>query len=86
MKSNAGTFPHIHFPTFLSIICYIVINGHLLPIVSIGPTDLTSLHLNNVLVSPSLIKNLISIHQFTTNNNGSTKFDPYGSSVKDLPS
>jgi hypothetical protein len=43
-----------------------------------------SLHLNNVLVSPQLIKNLKSVRQFTTDNNFSVEFDPSGCSVKDL--
>jgi hypothetical protein len=43
-----------------------------------------SLALNNVLVSPHLIKNLISVHQFTIDNNCSVDFDPSGCSVKDL--
>lgn len=37
-----------------------------------------------MLVSPQLIKNLISIRQFTTDNNCSVEFDPAGCSVKDL--
>jgi len=43
-----------------------------------------SLRLNNVLVSLSLIKNLISVRQFTSDNNCSVEFDPAGCSVKDL--
>jgi histone deacetylase 1/2 len=43
-----------------------------------------SLRLNNVLVSPKLIKNLISVRQFTIDNNCSVEFDPFGCSVKDL--
>ena len=63
----------------------VVGNGSLLPVTATGSTDLhRSLHLNNVLVSPSLIKNLISIRQFTSDNNCSVEFDPSGCSVKDL--
>jgi histone deacetylase 1/2 len=36
------------------------------------------------LVSPHIIKNLISIRRFTTDNNCSIEFDPFGLSVKDL--
>jgi hypothetical protein len=43
-----------------------------LPITSTGsysfPTPHSPLVLNNVLVSPSIIKNLISVRRFTTNN------------------
>ena len=42
------------------------------------------LSLNNVLVSPRLIKNLISVRQFTSDNNCSVEFDHAGCSVKDL--
>jgi len=37
-----------------------------------------------VLVSPQLIKKLISVRQFSIENNCSVEFDPYGFSVKDL--
>jgi hypothetical protein len=43
-----------------------------------------NLVLNNVLVSPHIIKNSISIRRFTTDNNCSIEFDPFGLSVKDL--
>lgn len=42
------------------------------------------MHLRHVLVSPDIIKNLISVRQFTTDNNVSVEFDPLGLSVKDL--
>ena len=42
--------------------------------------------LNNVLVAPNIIKNLISVRQFTTDNNCSVEFDPFGLHVKDLHS
>ena len=52
------TFP-MRYPTPSSII---VGNGSLLPVTATGTTVIhPSLHLNNVLVSPQLIKNLISI-------------------------
>nr|KAJ0221701.1 hypothetical protein LSAT_V11C200051950 [Lactuca sativa] len=43
------------------------------------------LHLNNVLVTPDIIKNLISVCKFTTDNLAAIEFDPYGFSVKDFP-
>jgi hypothetical protein len=43
-----------------------------------------NLVLNDVLVSPNIIKNLISIRHFTTDNNRSIEFDPFNLSVKDL--
>jgi len=47
-------------------------------------TSTTPLALNNVLVTPSIIKNLVSIRKFTKDNSVSIEFDPYGFSVKDL--
>jgi hypothetical protein len=62
-----------------------VSNGSLLFVVGTGSTELPhSLFLNNILVSPQIIKNLISIRQFTIDNNCSVEFDPTGCSVKDL--
>jgi hypothetical protein len=49
------------------------------------PTTHSHLHLNNVLVTPSLVKNLISIRTLTRDNNVSVEFDPFGFSIKDLP-
>jgi hypothetical protein len=43
-------------------------------------------YLNNVLVTPDIIKNLLSVRQFTTDNNCSMEFDPFGLSVKELNS
>jgi hypothetical protein len=41
-------------------------------------------YLNNVLVTPDIIMNLLSIHQFTINKWCSLEFDPFGLSVKDF--
>ena len=87
MTSDAGitTTPHTPRSSFPSHI--VVSNGHLLPVTSTGVTTLpNNLHLNNVLVSPGLIKNLILVLQFTSDNNCSVEFDPLGCSVKDLHS
>jgi len=63
-------------------------NGALLPVTAIGSRTFSFPHrdlvLKNVLVSPRIIKNLISIHRFTTDNNCSIEFDPFGLSVKDM--
>jgi histone deacetylase 1/2 len=42
------------------------------------------LHLHDILVSPHIIKNLISVRRFTIDNQCSVEFDPFGLSVKDL--
>ncbi|WVZ15786.1 hypothetical protein V8G54_013352 [Vigna mungo] len=66
----------------------VVGNGHLIPIHGHGSTKLSPPHpplnLKNVLHAPKLIKNLISVRKFTTDNLVSVEFDPFGFSVKDL--
>ena len=49
---------------------------------SILPTAVTSFSLNNVLVAPALVHNLLSVRQFTRDNNCSIEFDASGFSVK----
>ena len=39
--------------------------------------------LNNVIVAPQLVRNLLSVRQFTRNNNCSIEFDALNFSVKD---
>ncbi|GJT74772.1 hypothetical protein Tco_1041497 [Tanacetum coccineum] len=46
-------------------------------------TSSKPLHLNHILVTPHIIKNLISVRQFTRDNDVSVEFDAYGFSVKD---
>jgi hypothetical protein len=54
----------------------IVGNSSMIPVTATGTTELPhSLRLNNILVSPQIIKNLISVRQFTTDNNCSVEFD-----------
>jgi hypothetical protein len=66
----------------------IVGDGSFLPITGAGSTHIPSLtrplHLQQVLVSPCLIANLISVRKFTTNNWVSVEFDPFGLSIKDF--
>ena len=61
-------------------------NGHTLPITCRGNSTLTtttsSFQLNNILVVPSLIRNLISVRQFTKDNNCTIEFDAFGFSVR----
>ena len=85
MTSDSRTLSHI-FPQRYPFPSAIVVgDGSLLPVTSTGTAHLSGpLHLNNVLVSPKLIKNLISVRQFTSDNNCSVEFDPSGCSVKDL--
>lgn len=66
----------------------IVGNGHTIPIRGYGHTNLSPPHpplsLKNVLHSPQLIKNLVLVQKFTTDNSVSVVFDPFGFSVKDF--
>ena len=85
MTSDSSNLTHNFISRYPSSI--VVGNGSLLPVTSTGTTTLPGpFSLNNVLVSPSLIKNLISVRQFTSDNNCSVEFDPAGCSVKDLAS
>jgi hypothetical protein len=87
ISSDASTLSDL-FPSHHSFPSSIIVgNGNSIPITSTGSTILSDfLRLNNVLVSPSLIKNLISVCQFTSDNNCFVEFDPLGCSVKDLHS
>ncbi|XP_071677302.1 uncharacterized protein [Lolium perenne] len=62
-------------------------DGSSLPITHIGhaslPSTSTPLSLSNVLVSSNLIKNLVSVKQFTRDNPVTVEFDLFGFSVKD---
>ncbi|GJV11912.1 ribonuclease H-like domain-containing protein [Tanacetum coccineum] len=61
-------------------------NGHSIPVTHTGHSFLHTssmpLHLNHI-VTPHIIKNLISVRQFTRDNDVSVEFDAYGFSVKD---
>ncbi|XP_010495553.1 PREDICTED: uncharacterized protein LOC104772662 [Camelina sativa] len=74
---NASSFPSV-----------VVGDGSSIPTKAIGyyslPSHTRPLHLNKVLVCPSIIKNLISVRQFTIDNWVSVEFDPFGFCVKDL--
>nr|GEY31005.1 ribonuclease H-like domain-containing protein [Tanacetum cinerariifolium] len=63
-------------------------DGHTIPITNMGhsifPTNHESLHLNNVLITPHIVKNLIYVRQFVHDNNCTIEFDVFGFSVKDF--
>ncbi|GJT43845.1 ribonuclease H-like domain-containing protein [Tanacetum coccineum] len=69
-------FPSVHVGDVKSIL--VTNTGH-----SIIPSHHRPLHLHNVLVTPNIIKNLISVRQFTRDNNCTIEFDAFGFSVKD---
>jgi hypothetical protein len=88
MSADAGILSTSSLTTSSTPSSIIVGNGALLPVTAIGSRTFSFPHrdlvLKNVLVSPHIIKNLISIRRFTTDNNCSIEFDPFGLSVKDL--
>ncbi|GJR07101.1 ribonuclease H-like domain-containing protein [Tanacetum coccineum] len=63
-------------------------DGHSIPVTntchSILPTSHGSLHLRNVLITPSIVKNIIYLRQFVRDNNCTIEFDAFGFSVKDF--
>ncbi|KAI4365563.1 hypothetical protein MLD38_021538 [Melastoma candidum] len=65
-------------------------NGSSIPVSRVGNTSLTtpssSYALNDVLLVPSLIQNLISVRKLTRDNFCSVTFDSHGFSIKDLRS
>ncbi|GJT76139.1 ribonuclease H-like domain-containing protein [Tanacetum coccineum] len=65
-----------------------VSDGHSIHVTNTGhsilPTPLKSLHLNNVLITPHIVKNLISDRQFFRDNNCIIEFDAFDFSVKDF--
>ncbi|GJV76933.1 ribonuclease H-like domain-containing protein [Tanacetum coccineum] len=74
---NTRLYPSIHVGDGNSI--SVTNTGH-----NIIPSIHRPLHLNNVLVTPNVIKNLISVRQFTRDNNCTIEFDAFGFSVKDF--
>ncbi|GJR35128.1 ribonuclease H-like domain-containing protein [Tanacetum coccineum] len=74
---NQCLFPSVH-----------VGDGNSIPVTNTGHIIILSLHrplhLHNVLVTPNIIKNLISVCQFTRDNNCTIEFDAFGFFVKDF--
>ncbi|GJZ11091.1 ribonuclease H-like domain-containing protein [Tanacetum coccineum] len=63
-------------------------DGHSIPVTNTGhsilPTHFKSLSLNNVLITPHIVKNLIYVRQFVRDNNCTIEFDAFGFFVKDF--
>ncbi|KAK1431722.1 hypothetical protein QVD17_08299 [Tagetes erecta] len=63
-------------------------NGQQLKISGSGNSTYTTpaktIHLNNILIAPQVIKDLIAVRKFTRENIVSIEFDPYGFTLKDL--
>jgi hypothetical protein len=66
---NASNLSFVRPPTFTDPSSIIIGNGSALPITSVGDSALLGLfYLNNILVTPTIIQNLLSVHRFTTDN------------------
>ncbi|GKD61157.1 hypothetical protein Tco_1298666 [Tanacetum coccineum] len=63
-------------------------DSHSIPVTntshSILPTLSKSIHLNNVLITSHIVKNLIYVRQFVHDNNCTIEFEAFGFSVKDF--
>jgi hypothetical protein len=82
---DASNLTSVHPPTSTDPSSIIVGNGSALPVTSEGDSTLPApFYLNNVLVTPDVIQNLLSVGRFTSDNWCSMKFDLFGLSVKDL--
>ena len=85
MSSNDGILLSRlpHSPSFTT-----VSNGNSIPISCRGTSTIPiadhNFQLNNVLVAPHLVRNLLSVRQLTRDNNCSIEFDAFGFSIKDL--
>lgn len=88
LTSQPGTLSTISSSPHTSLPRVTVGNGSMIPVTASGYTSFPSvsrpLHLNNVHLCPKILKNLVSVRQFTVDNSCSVEFDPYGFLVKDL--
>jgi hypothetical protein len=82
---DVGNLTYIHPPHLNDPSSIIVGNISSLSVTSVGDTALLGpFYLNNVLFTPDIIQNILSVHRFTTDNWCSIEFDPFCLSVKDL--
>ncbi|GJT33270.1 ribonuclease H-like domain-containing protein [Tanacetum coccineum] len=85
LAENTGMLTSFSNPSLYKSV--FVGNGQPIPVTHTGHSHLHTphkpLHLHHVLVTPNIIKNLISVRQFTRDNNVSVDFDAYGFSIKD---
>lgn len=86
MASGSGILSSTPSPTVHRHI--IVDNGQSISIDCTGhatiPSSSSPLQLRNVLITPHLVKNLVSVRVLTRDNSISVEFDPWGFSIKDL--
>jgi hypothetical protein len=75
----------VHPPTSTDPSSITIGNGSALPVASVGDSALSDpFYLNNILITPDIIQNILFVRHFTTDNWWSMEFDPFGHSVKDL--
>jgi hypothetical protein len=68
-----------------SLSSIVVGNGSTLPVTSVGDSVIPGpFYLNNILLAPDTLQNLLSVRRFTTDNLCSMEFDRFSLSVKDL--
>jgi hypothetical protein len=80
--SDASNLTSVRPPTFTDPSSIIVSNGSALPVISAeDPALLGLFYINNVLVTPDIIQNLLSVRHFTTNDWCSMKFDMFEGSL-----
>jgi hypothetical protein len=82
---NVGNLTSVRPPLPTDHSSIVVGNGSSLLVTSVGNMALPGpFYLNNILVTPNIIQNLLSVRRFTIDNWCSMEFDPFGLSVKDL--
>jgi hypothetical protein len=82
---SVGNISNPHPLNYTSLSSIVVGNGSTLPVTLVGDSVISRpFYLNNILLAPDIVQNLLSVHRFTTDNWCSMEFDPFGLSVKDL--
>jgi hypothetical protein len=82
---SVGNISNTHPLNSASPSCIVVGNGSTLPVTSIGDSVIPiPFYLNNILLAPDIVQNLLSVHRFITDNWCSMEFDPFNLFVKDL--
>ncbi|KAL4587848.1 hypothetical protein LXL04_000722 [Taraxacum kok-saghyz] len=88
LHSDAGILKSVLDNNSISSSSVLVGDGSSIPVTKVGNTTLPNPYrtftLKNVLITPRIIKNLISVRSFTRQNMCIIEFDPFGFSVKDL--
>ncbi|GKA43354.1 hypothetical protein Tco_0736078 [Tanacetum coccineum] len=93
---NTGASSHLNdlihsLSEVLNMCIYLSVSvgdGYSIPVTnsdhSILPTPHRPIHLNNVLITPNIVKNLIYVRQYVHDNNCTIEFDAFGFSIKDF--